>query len=503
MKTPLAPLLAAANAYSDRAAEHWSKDDIRSAFSEALHAFTLIKDARRRIALCSLIKMFPHLTTGDMRELLMSLLSDPFVAPDEVSRAGWMVVWTSQPADPDSRCTDKCGFKRLANELSSDALAMQLLMEAPVDYQPAEIVLTKLRRWLLETGSASQYPGLTNALVSQIELNGGSWIIEPSESATLRYVGPALIRQAYPSPVLKKVSKANDEGALQKDDLVAWQYENWPYPAWSRVTQPERSSVSSLFDDINVCSAVRNSRPRILIAGCGTGREPALVSLTYPEARVEAVDLSLNSIQFARERADKLGIKNLELRQGDFQTLETNNSYDVIFCSGVIHHLKDPERGLEKLACLLKAGGIMKIMIYSKIGRSWINAARKRIDYSNPLDMSDDDIRTARRRIIRRRDDLALKLSHVRDFATLGGTRDLLFPVHEDAFDIQRIKASLSIAGLELVKFLLPSPKATANFRAMFPSDDLCSDFLRWQMFEEAQPGAFSGMYDFWVRKPL
>ncbi len=41
-----------------------------------------------------------------------------------------------------------------------------------------------------------------------------------------------------------------------------------------------------------------------------------------------------------------------------------------ILCSGVLHHLPDPERGWAALNAALKPGGVMRIMrVYSKIAR--------------------------------------------------------------------------------------------------------------------------------------
>ena len=39
------------------------------------------------------------------------------------------------------------------------------------------------------------------------------------------------------------------------------------------------------------------------------------------------------------------------------------------------------------------------------------------------------------------------------------------------------------------------------RFRARFPQADAVSDLGLWQDFETENPGAFAGMYQFWVRK--
>jgi 2-polyprenyl-3-methyl-5-hydroxy-6-metoxy-1,4-benzoquinol methylase len=55
---------------------------------------------------------------------------------------------------------------------------------------------------------------------------------------------------------------------------------------------------------------------------------------------------------------------------------DLNEQFDAIWCSGVLHHLPDPERGRAALAAVLRPGGVMKIMGYSRIARLWVAAAR-------------------------------------------------------------------------------------------------------------------------------
>ena len=51
-------------------------------------------------------------------------------------------------------------------------------------------------------------------------------------------------------------------------------------------------------------------------------------------------------------------MQNIQLRQLDILDARIlPNSYDVIECSGVLHHMQDPARGLAALNTKLKPGG--------------------------------------------------------------------------------------------------------------------------------------------------
>ena len=50
--------------------------------------------------------------------------------------------------------------------------------------------------------------------------------------------------------------------------------------------------------------------------------------------------------------------------------------FELIECSGVLHHLADPAAGLAVLRGLLAPGGVMKLGLYARRGRRAIQAAR-------------------------------------------------------------------------------------------------------------------------------
>ena len=86
--------------------------------------------------------------------------------------------------------------------------------------------------------------------------------------------------------------------------------------------------------------------PRILVAGCGTGKHAISTATSHPTSKVIAVDLSLSSLAYAVKKAAEFGITNIEFHQANILSLPPDfTNFDLIECSGVLHHLDDPQEG--------------------------------------------------------------------------------------------------------------------------------------------------------------
>ena len=85
------------------------------------------------------------------------------------------------------------------------------------------------------------------------------------------------------------------------------------------------------------------------------------------------------------------------------------------------------------------------------------------------------------------------------DFYSLSSLKDLLFHVQEHRFTIPMIKAHLDKLGLTFCGF--ESPEIVSNFQQTNKAKDDLYDFDKWQAYEEANPNAFAGMYQFWCQK--
>jgi len=110
----------------------------------------------------------------------------------------------------------------------------------------------------------------------------------------------------------------------------------------------------------------------ILIAGCGTS-QAAKHALRWPAAQVSGIDVSATSVRHTEELKRKYNLKNLQVRQLPIERVnDLEMSFDQIVCTGVLHHLADPDAGLRALHSVLKPDGAMHLMVYAPYGRTGI-----------------------------------------------------------------------------------------------------------------------------------
>jgi SAM-dependent methyltransferase len=443
---------------------------------------------------------FPAAIEPDKRSDLIRLLQDREIEPECISRAGWFLVLHD---DSWKAAADNGAFDTLADRIDGDELSLVLLREAPVSHLDAERALTNVRRWLLRFGQWPRYRRLVDALAVQSTLNGGAWPFDEAERAMLDRASGLPIAAAYlPNPVSAPPPCAG-KWADPVTRAVAEQYECWPWPVWRRVMAPQKARlpdvIRALDPDGPNCLPVG---AKILIAGCGTGRQAVKRALEYPEAAVTAIDVSEASLRYARQQSATLNIQNIRFLNIDLHNIaDLNEQFDAIWCTGVLHHLPIPERGWAALVAVLRPGGVMKIMVYSRIARLWVAAARTPIRDLMVEPINDDLLRRVRQRLMDRcTSRIAQTIINSSGFATLAGVHDLLIHRHEDPFDISRISRALECLRLRLLAFLLPAPDISARYNAMFPHDPMHRDVQSWAQFEKSYPFSFFGMYSFWCR---
>jgi SAM-dependent methyltransferase len=467
---------------------HWEAGRPAQALAEAWDAYADGGDRAVKVQLASLLSKHPEAATPERERDLHRLLNDGDIDPSYVAPSGWMVLLSGGDLilaahDPEI----------MAQKLEASAFARDLLKASVVTSLDVELPLTRLRRWLLLSGRWTEFPRTTEALIAQAVLNCGAWLFDDEERAG---VGGEFARAYRPKRLEAGANAVFEEPVT---GAVAAQYEGWPYPVWTRVMRPRPGRL---------CDMVKAVDPHgpdtiplaadVLIAGCGTGHEAALAALQCPDAKIMAIDISRASLRYAAMRCAEAGIGNVEFRALDLHRVgDLDRRFDVIGCSGVLHHLADPEKGWAALADVLKPGGAMKVMLYSKHARERFAASRALIADLADTPVDDDVLREVRRRLIGAR-----QVPKSRDFFTLPGVYDLLLHRHEDSFDIPRIENALKSLGLELLAFQLPNPRHDVQYRAINPGDPLKRDFKAWEALESRNPALFGGMYEFWCRKP-
>ena len=110
----------------------------------------------------------------------------------------------------------------------------------------------------------------------------------------------------------------------------------------------------------------------ILIAGCGTS-QAAKHAMRWPAAKVTGIDFSATSVRCTEELKRRYALHNLDVRcLAVEQVAELGTRFDQIVCTGVLHHLPDPDAGLSALRASLEPDGAMHLMVYAPYGRAGI-----------------------------------------------------------------------------------------------------------------------------------
>lgn len=435
---------------------------------------------RLRTLLAGALRDDPDIVPRDRLDVLQVLLVDPGLDPMPIADAGWHHLMATEPVlsaeDPAA----------LAGWLEGHGFAREMLAQGHVRNLKVERPLTAMRRWLLLSQRWKDFPLSMQALAAQAAHSGGAWLMDAQERAALADAPADVVKVYRPQRPVAQPTRFEDAVTGK----VAAQYEGWPYPAWLRINRPVemRRGIPSAAR-IRIADA-----QQILAAGCGTGREAIIWASRLPRSHVLAIDLSAASLAIGQSRAQAMGLTNIEFRQMDLHRIgEVGLRFDFIATSGVLHHLPDPEAGWKALAQMLRPGGVMHVMLYSKLARLRVRGLRAKIPDLLDKPVDDDLLREVRARIL---SVLPQEISN--DMFTLGGVHDLLLHRHEDAFDVARIARAIQALDMEFLGFRFQKPQQAAQYQGEYPDDPQLLSFSGWQAFELKYPRIFASMYDFW-----
>ena len=171
-------------------------------------------------------------------------------------------------------------------------------------------------------------------------------------------------------------------------------YEKFPYPPkgnnhesyFKKLVLPYLNDISK--DDLKICEL-----------GCGTGETLIDIAKCFPKNKILAVDINNSSIDQAKKKAAELNIKNIEFLATEIEQIldQYNSNFQFINCQGVLHHLENPQKGLETIYRLLSKNGLAFVWVYNKFGREYITNFKEiitnympNIDYDKKLEFTKD-----------------------------------------------------------------------------------------------------------------
>ena len=169
---------------------------------------------------------------------------------------------------------------------------------------------------------------------------------------------------------------AEEDGILRlrapadaRTETVREFYEAAPFPgypprdslAWLRA-RAERSQFAQLLDQAIAGDA------RIVEVGCGTGQMS--LYLARADRVVVGADLTLGSLRLAEAARRRFGLPRVRFVESDLNRPGlTEGAFDVVYCSGVLHHTPDPQAAFARVARLARPGGMIVLGLYNSVAR--------------------------------------------------------------------------------------------------------------------------------------
>jgi SAM-dependent methyltransferase len=201
----------------------------------------------------------------------------------------------------------------------------------------------------------------------------------------------------------------------------------------------------------------------ILVAGCGTW-QAAKYAVCRPDAHVTGIDVSSTSIDYTATLKRQYALSNLGVRQLPIErAADLERQFDLIVCTGVLHHLADPDSGLRALRSVLKPDGVLYLMVYAPYGRAGIYILQ---DYCRRLGIgtSADEIRDLLEtlRSLPQHHPLAPVLRASRDAADPDALADALLNPRDRAYSVPELFDFLERSDLSFSRWYWQAPYLAA-----------------------------------------
>jgi ubiquinone/menaquinone biosynthesis C-methylase UbiE len=289
------------------------------------------------------------------------------------------------------------------------------------------------------------------------------------------------------------------------EHAVKGQYEKHPYPRWQTLDYKTPTNYGQAlineFPGVKLPKHIFSDKIDILVAGCGTGRHALNVAKYFNHVQVTALDISRSSLAYAQYKAKEFNINNISFKLADLTQLQkSSKKYNIIECSGVLHHIKEYKVALHALLQNLKPNGLIKISLYSERARKCVIQIRDTLK-SEQSRLSDQQIKVLRHAVFQ--SDQFENINSViksDDFYSLSGTIDLLFHEYEERFTPLTIKDLCDEFDLNWLGFSSVPQDVKLKFHEFNADAADLNNLKQWDDFEEAYPATFATMFQFYCQ---
>lgn len=247
-------------------------------------------------------------------------------------------------------------------------------------------------------------------------------------------------------------------------DEVRAQYERWIYPqpvedleAWIAAGGFSAGDARDYGDIFWPTTGYRDGL-HILVAGCGAN-QAARYALQHPTATVTGIDLSETSLAHEQTLKVKHGLDNLSLKRMRLEEVaDLGCAFDFVACSGVLHHLPDPDAGLAALGRVLKRDGVIYIMLYGRYGRAPVYMMQEMFRILGASNQSDEDLALVKATLplLSEKHPLRAYGAHSTDMGYDAGLVDLFLHKQDRPYSVGELLELTAAAGLVFQAWLEP-----------------------------------------------
>ncbi len=332
--------------------------------------------------------------------------------------------------------------------------------------------------------------------------------VKSSQTAAAFVVPPAVPPASAPGPL------ASDAAT----PVVSAFYDRFPYPGDPLQDGPPpgynwRWCVDSAWAFVTgavpAAPGAGGQGWRILDAGCGTGVSTDYLCHLNPGASVLAVDISAGALDVARERTRRSGaaaqVAELRIEQRSLLDLDGEGPFDYINSVGVLHHLREPQVGLQALAARLRPGGLLHLFLYADGGRWEIHRTQRSLSALG-VGSGEEGLRLGRRLLAELPASNRLRRHHEQrwalDTAADANFADMYLHPQETSYNLERLMDFVATAGLEFVGFSNPEVWDPARLLGgeLLERARALPERQQWALVEDLDPDI--SHFEFFLARP-
>jgi len=144
----------------------------------------------------------------------------------------------------------------------------------------------------------------------------------------------------------------------------------WQTGVWNRISDIYLREIDRRFAPVVeavIARAVLAPGEDVLDLGTGTGAVAQLAAaLVAPNGHVVGVDISLEMLALAKQRANALGLGNVSLLEGNAESIPADNdAFDVVLASLSLMYVIDRDAAAREIARVLRPGGRLVAAVWA------------------------------------------------------------------------------------------------------------------------------------------